>query len=311
VRKLLLIGAVLVTVGLVAYQPARNDATKGAPREAAAASSVTASGKGAEGLQVPERRSLGQVRGELFGAPPPPPQAAKTGAASAPAVQVAPPMPYRFAGRVRKGAEEEFLISKGDLIFAVKEGDTIDGTYKVVAVRADGIELVYMPLGTPERIVVSSALDVEVARPVAAAAPAAVPVSDGRPAQLRWDGPKEVRAGGNFSVALRVSTQETLRAAPMQLRYSPGVLEAVEVRPGKFIGKSAFSYRVSADGSIFVGALMPATAPGADAELVVVTFRPLKPGAVAELSMSALTLQGTAGRAIAHEQPAAFRATIQ
>jgi hypothetical protein len=227
---------------------------------------------------------------------------------------VAPPVPYRFAGRVRKGAEEEFLLSKGDLIFPVKEGETLDGTYRVVAVRAEGIELLYLPLGTTERIIVSSVLDVD--RPAAVAAPSPAPspspaaVVDGKPAQLRWEGPARVQAGASFSVALRVSSQEPLRATPMQLRYPHGVLEPLEVRPGKFIGKGAFSYRVS-EGSIFVGALAPSTAPGADAELLVVTFRPLKQGATAELSMTALSLQGLAGRAIAHEHPAAFRAAIQ
>jgi hypothetical protein len=112
-------------------------------------------------------------------------------------------------------------------------------------------------------------------------------------------------------VALRVSTQEPLRAAPMQLRYAPGVLEPVDVKPGKFIGGGSFSYRVNPEGSIFVGATAPSVAPGADAELVILTFKPLKAGATAELSMSALSLQGVAGRAIAHEQPASFRAAIQ
>jgi hypothetical protein len=216
---------------------------------------------------------------------------------------------------VRKGGEEEFLLSKGDLVFPVKVGETIDGTYKVVAVKPDGIELLYIPLGTAEHILVSSVLDVDVARPAAAApqAAAAAPaaVAEAKPAQLRWDGPKQLQAGGNFSVALRVSTQEPLRAAPMQLRYSPGVLEAVEVRPGKFIGNGSFSYRMSPDGSIFVGATTPSTAPGTDAELVIVTFKPLKAGATAEVSMSALSLQGLAGRAIAHEQVTSFRALIQ
>ena len=313
-RKPLLIGAVVITVALVAYQPARDDAPKSEPRESAAPASA-ARGKAGEGLQVPERRALGKVRGELFGAPPAPAQPVAS-APSAPAVAVAPPVPYRFAGRVRKGAEEEFLLSKGDLIFPVKEGETLDGTYRVVAVKAEGIELTYLPLGTSERIIVSSVLDVE--RPAAVAAPSSVPspapsrdpVADGKPAQLRWEGPARVQAGTSFSVALRVSSQEPLRATPMQLRYPHGVLEPLEVRPGKFIGKGAFSYRVS-EGSIFVGALAPSTAPGADAELLVVTFRPLKQGATAELSMTALSLQGLAGRAIAHEQPAAFRAAIQ
>jgi hypothetical protein len=312
VRKLLLIGAVAVAVVLVAYEPARDEAAKSEPREAAGPASV-ARGKASEGLQVPERRTLGKVRGELFGAPPAPPQPVAS-APSAPAVAVAPPVPYRFAGRVRKGAEEEFLLSKGDLIFPVKEGETLDGTYRVVAVKADGIELLYLPRGTTERIIVSSVLDVD--RPAAVAAPSPAPspspaaVVDGKPAQLRWEGPARVQAGASFSVALRVSSQEPLRATPMQLRYPHGVLEPLEVRPGKFIGKGAFSYRVS-EGSIFVGALAPSTAPGADAELLVVTFRPLKQGATAELSMTALSLQGLAGRAIAHEHPAAFRAAIQ
>ena len=133
-RKLLLLVAVAATVALVAYEPAREKSA--APQSAAPAS--VARGNPGEALQVPERRALGQVRGELFGAPPPAPQAVKAATAGAPAVAVAPPVPYRFAGRVRKGAEEEFLLSKGELVFPVKEGDTIDGTYRVVAVKPDG-----------------------------------------------------------------------------------------------------------------------------------------------------------------------------
>ncbi|HEU5175959.1 MAG TPA: cohesin domain-containing protein [Burkholderiales bacterium] len=292
-------------VAVLAFEPGRKDEARSAPRESSAGAPV-ARANSPESLQLPERRGLSQARGELFGAPPPPPQPVAT-AASAPVVQVAPPMPYRFAGRVRKGGEEEFLLSKGELVFPVKEGDTIDGTYKVVAVKPDGIELVYLPLGTTERIMVSSVLDVT--PPALAAAPA--PVADAKPAQLRWDGPKQVSAGGNFTVALHVSTQQPLRAAPMQLRYPPGVLEPVEVRPGKFIGNGSFSYRVSPDGSIFVGATTPSVAPGTDAELLIVTFKSLKAGATAEISMSALSLQGLAGRAIAHEQFASFRAPIQ
>ena len=306
-RKGLLIATAAVVVAIVAFEPGRKEETKSTSRDSSATTTV-ARGKSTESLQLPERRGLSQARGELFGAPPPPPQSVATASANAPAVQVAPPMPYRFAGRVRNGGEEEFLLSKGELVFPVKEGDTIDGTYKVVAVKPDSIELTYIPQGTPERITVSSVLDVA---PAIAAAPPPAAVADAKPAQLRWDGPKQVSAGGNFTVALHVSTQQPLRAAPMQLRYSPGVLEPVEVRPGKFIGNGSFSYRVSPDGSIFVGASTPSVAPGIDAELVIVTFKSLKAGATAEISMSALSLQGMAGRAIAHEQPAAFRAAIQ
>jgi hypothetical protein len=309
VRKLLLIGAVIAVVAMVAYEPARESA-KGAVSEAQAPAG-TVRAHAAPALEVPAKRGLGKVRGELFGAPPPPPQPVVVAAAPTPVVAVAPPLPYRFAGRVRKGAEEEFLVSKGELIIPVRAGDVLDGSYRVVAAKADGIELVYLPLNTAERIAVSSVLDVD--PPPAIAAPARPPVAafDGKPAQLRWDGPKQVRAGAAFDVALRVSTPQPLRAAPLQLRYAPAVLEAVAVKAGAFVGDGSFAFRVSPDGAIFVGATAAAPAPGADAELVVVTFRPLKAGTTAEVSMSALSLQGAAGRSIAHEQPAAFRASIQ
>jgi hypothetical protein len=308
-RKLLLVVAVIAVVAMVAYQPARESA-KGAMSEAPApAAAVRADA--APSLVVPDKRGLGRTRGELFGAPPPPPPPPVVAAPPAPVVAVAPPLPYRFAGRVRKGSEDEFLVTKGDLIIPVRAGDVLDGTYRVVAVKADGIELVYLPLGSSERIAVSSVLDAAPAPP-AIAAPAFPPVAiDGKPAQLRWEGPKQVRAGAAFDVALRVSTPQPLRAAPLQLRYAPGVLEAVAVKPGAFVGEGSFAYRVSLDGAIFVGASTAAPAPGADAELVVVTFRPLKAGTTAEVSMSALSLQGAAGRAIAHEQPASFRTAIQ
>ena len=311
VRKVLLAGAAIAVVAMVAYEPARESA-KGAVTEVQAPAGAVRPNV-APTLQVPEKRSLGKTRGELFGAPPPPPAPPPVVAVTpAPVVAVAPPLPYRFAGRVRKGAEEEFLVSKGDLIIPVRPGDVLDGTYRVVAAKADGIELVYLPLGTSERVAVSSVLDVDPPRP-AIAAPALPPVAayDGKPAQLRWDGPKQVRAGAAFDVALRVSTPQPLRAAPLQLRYAPGVLEAVAVKPGAFIAEGSFAFRVSPDGAIFVGASTAAPVPGADAELVVVTFRPLKAGTTAEVSMSALSLQGAAGRSIAHEQPASFRTAIQ
>jgi hypothetical protein len=120
-----------------------------------------------------------------------------------------------------------------------------------------------------------------------------------------------VRAGKSFSVALRVSSGQELHASPMLLSFEPGVLEPLSVRAGKFFGQGNFSYRVNPDGSIFVGASTSGAAPGADAELLVVTFRPIKAGATAEVNLSSVALQGEAGRAIAHDRISAFRTAIQ
>ena len=322
-RRFLLLGALVATVGyLLPDEPASRGGLALAQTERAqtrAAPKTTP----AERLELPERRGLSRTPGELFGAPPAPAPVTKK-APPAPVVvsaPVAPPVPYRFAGKVRKGSEEEVLISKGDVVVPVKAGDTLDGVYKVESISAERIDLVYLPLGTRDRIVVSSALDAEGAQPPLAAAPAparAVPAAASAsgatsvgPAQLRWEGPDRVAAGESFTVTLRVSTTEPLRAAPMQLRFAPDVLQPVNVRPGKFFGQGSFTYRVNPEGSIFVGASSPAAAAGNDAELVIVTFRPIKRGITAELSMGALSLQGASGRAIAHEQLGAFRTAIQ
>jgi hypothetical protein len=299
-RKLLLFGVLAVVVGL-----AWLDKPRGTAEVVTAQGSAGAPRRANDSLQLPDGRALGRARGELFGAPPPPPQPKP----AAPVVEapVAPPLPYRFAGKVRKGSEEEVLLSKGEVVFPIKAGETLDGAYKVESVGAHSVELVYLPLGTRERVAVASVLD---AQPPIANAPAAEPVAHG-PAQLRWEGPAQVQAGASFSVALRVSTKEALHAAPMQLRFEPDVLQPVNVRPGKFFDDGTFSYRVNPAGSIFVGAVSKPVPPGADAELVVVTFKPLKRGVTAELAMSSLSLQGDAGRTIPHQKVAVFRAAIQ
>jgi hypothetical protein len=324
-RRLLLLGALAGLVGYPLLDESATSAGLAFAQTERAETRAAAKANAAERLELPERRGLTRTQGELFGAPPPPPKPiTKKAQQPAPvaAAPVAPPVPYRFAGKVRKGSEEEVLISKGDAVFPVKAGDTLDGMYKVESISAERIDLVYLPLGTRDRIVVSSALDAErAAQPPLAAAPAPVPAAPATasasgatsagPAQLRWEGPERVAAGESFSVTLRVSTTEPLRAAPMQLRFAPDVLQAVNVRPGKFFGQGSFTYRVNPEGSIFVGASSPAAAAGHNAELVVVTFRPIKRGTTAELSMSALSLQGASGRAIAHEQLGAFRTSIQ
>lgn len=298
-------------LALAVYGPQSDEPTRMSPVVVQTRPAALATAKDA--LYVPERQALSAPRGELFAAPavtrvlPP--------AAAPAAAPVAPPLPYRFAGVVRQGGETQVLVAKGERVFPIKEGETLDGAYRVGSISAERIELVYLPLGTIERLAVSSTLD---AKPVAQAPPEPPAAAAKRPsgpassetASLRWEGPGEIRAGSSVSVALRLSYYGPLRAAPMQLRFEPGVLEALSVRPGRFLRRGQFSYRVNAEGSIFVGASAAGAAPGADAELLVVTFRPVKTGATAGLSMAALSLQGAAGGPVAHAQLADYRAAI-
>jgi hypothetical protein len=276
---------------------------------------------------LPERATLGVQQGELFGSNAwTPPASAAPDAPSAPPVPVMPPNPYKVAGTlIHDGAKRVYLL-KGDRVYEATPGDELDEGYRVDSIAADHVALLYLPLGKTEQLPITSTL-APVAAPTAPAparpsATATVSVSppailsadesdQGKPARLRWEGPESVRAGASFTVALRVSSSEPLRATPMMLRYEPSHLQAVGVRAGKFFGEGSFSYRVNGDGSIFVGATEQGIAPGADAELVVVTFKPIKSGATAEVSLSSLALQGAAGRALAYSQLSAFRTAIQ
>ena len=286
--------------------------------------------KAALDLAIPQRTGLGEPNSKLFSTPPAR-KPARVVAAPPPPPPAAPPLPYRFAGIVRQGDEVQILVARGERVMPVKEGDVLDGAYRVASATTEHVELVYVPLGTTQRIAVSTSLDakpppVQVrasvgASPGPAAAPAVTSRAEaGSPgntrvpstsaASLRWEGPDQVRAGARVSVALRLTYEGPLRNAPMQLRFEPDVVQPIDVRPGRFLRRGQFSYRVNPEGSIFVGANADGIAPGADAELLVVTFRPVKPGATAGLSMAALQLQGPAGGPVAYARLADYRAPI-
>jgi hypothetical protein len=311
VRKGVLFGGLAAVAAIAVFQPQSDD---GARVSVAGVEPPPEAGIPAgDPLRLPERQSFGETRGQLFGTPPRAAKAAPPPRAPSPP-PAAPPLPYRFAGIVRVGKDTQVLVAKGDRVLPVKEGETLEGGYRVQSISAERIELVYLPLGTAERIAVSSSLD---AKPIAHAArnrPATtamghtgnVPTPD--TASLRWKGPWEIRAGSSVSVSLHLSYEGALRAAPMQLRFEPDAVDALSVRPGKFLDRGQFSYRVSPEGSIFVGASAAGASPGEDAELLVVTFRPVKAGAMAGLSMAAMNLQNAGGGPVSYAGPPAYRA---
>lgn len=252
---------------------------------------------------LPARASLGAPRGALFAPPPAPPKPAPLPVVEA--KPTSPPLPYRVAGVVSHDGARKIVLVKGDQVLAVAEGDDLDGGYRVEAVSAEDITLLYAALGTRERL------------PLAAAAggrapPGAMTAAAGGSqfARLRWEGPQRVQAGASFNVSLKVTSREPLHASPLQITYDPQLLQPVAARAGSFFGADGFfSYRIMPSGSIFV------TASGrggeaSDAELLVLTFKPLRPAAAAELKLASLALQGEVGRPIAFEPPSEFRASI-
>ena len=267
---------------------------------------------------LPSRESIGKARGEPFGArswvPPAPKRATVV---EAPPKPVAPPLPYRIAGQVTHDGAMQVVLARDDRVFTVRQGETLDNLYRIELITPDAVTFVYLPLDERQQLAVGG-LRLEMATPAAVARlngtapaqtrPAQAAAGNTRPAQLRWEGPKQVKAGNDFDVTLKLTAAQPVRALPLQLDYDAKLLEPVAVRPGELFAEGRFTYRVNPNGSIFVGASAGSAAP-TDADFVVVTFRPLRLGN-AELRLSAVALQGAAGRAIAHESPAAFRTAI-
>ena len=339
VRKTVLAAAFAGTLGFVIVDY-RSDSSSSRGEGTSSSGSQTRPGESArlvtgsqlQPLALPERPELGEARADLFSPHSWQPPAPKVAPAPPPA-PVAPPVPYRFAGKIVQGDVYSFMLSKGDLVFPVKEGETIDGAYRVESVGEDRITLLYLPLRQKTTIPVASELPFPSAataqaqpRPAvaapqvpaqipapAAAAPRSAPATgEAALARLHWEGPQKVRLGARFDVQLKLTSGQPLAASPMQLRFDPAYLELVGMKPGKYFGNDDrnFSYRASPDGSIYVGASNHNPVSTADAELLVLTFKPLKAAPAAELTMAVLNLHGPAGKPIAFSQLESFKTAI-
>lgn len=282
-------------------------------------------------LTLPSRDMIGRPAADPFSPRSWEPPVARKPAAQPPAVApvplpppAPPPMPYRVAGKVTQQGVAHVVLAKGDRVVAVRPGDVLEDGYRVESISAGSVTLVYTPLDVRQQLAVAAGIDLEPTQAAAvaaapqrasAAAPAstaldqsATKLTDQGAAKLRWEGPARIRAGDPFNVALKVTSLEAIRSAPLQVSFDAAQLEAVDVRRGGFFADGSFSYRISPSGSIFIGASGKGAVP-ADAEFFVVTFKPMRAG-VTELKLSSVLLQGATGRAIAHDQPAAFRASI-
>ena len=70
-----------------------------------------------------------------------------------PAAPVAPPLPFVFVGMLERGtAKPEAFIAKGDALFVVSVGDTIDTSYRIDSLTADAVVMTYLPLNTRQTL---------------------------------------------------------------------------------------------------------------------------------------------------------------
>src|SRR5690348_15107286 len=180
-----------------------------AGRDASAAGRV-ASAPATRLARLPTREAMGKPQGELFGprswAPAPTPAAVARAARTEPEKPSAPPLPYRLGGQVLQDGGMRVVLVKGDRVYEVHVGETLDDGYRLDAIEAHNLSFTYVPLGVKQQLAVSGpgldlpTRDVAVVPPrvepaPAPAAPAAQPIqkeaANLQTAQLRFEGPQQ------------------------------------------------------------------------------------------------------------------------
>lgn len=82
--------------------------------------------------------------------PPPPPPAA-------PVMPKAPPLPYTFLGSyVKSGDKPVYFLVRGDRVYDVRPGDTLENTYAVGNTSRGQLQLTYLPLKQDQWLSVGS-----------------------------------------------------------------------------------------------------------------------------------------------------------
>jgi hypothetical protein len=130
------------------------------PAPDSAPANAAASGDGAqrEWRERLRRPPAGSPGNSLFETkswlPEPPPQRPVVRAPEPPR---APPFPYQFLGRLEtEGKPRTVYLTKGNEVYAAMPGEVIEGTYRVVDVTAESMEVTYLPLNMKQQIAFSS-----------------------------------------------------------------------------------------------------------------------------------------------------------
>lgn len=112
-------------------------------------------------LVLPDRthvvpQSSGDAFAKLSWVPPPPVVRTAPPPPPAPAVPMAPPLPFIFVGLMEQGAAKpQAFLSKGDSLLVVAAGDVIDNnTYRIDTLSAQQIVITYLPLNTPQTLTI-------------------------------------------------------------------------------------------------------------------------------------------------------------
>ncbi len=149
------------TVAPVAATATHTDRAAAAPASAAAAHTTAHSAADRGGLltrlahRVTESKAVEALfhSQSWYVAPPPPPP--EPVVVVAPPPPTAPPLPFTVMGSyARPGDATVYFLTRGDRVFDVHVGDTIDNTYSVDSAANGQLTLTYKPLNIQQTLVV-------------------------------------------------------------------------------------------------------------------------------------------------------------
>ena len=155
VRWAVLLGTLAVTVAAIFYPMPQSDAAQAASHPAQAAKVVLGSPAADDTIaaSMPDAEAdTDPFAPRGWQAPPPPPLVQQTVAATA--QQIAPtappgppPLPFRFVGRLNDGGQQVVYLSHGEQTVIARNGETLEGTYKVLGIEPQRIEFEHIPTG--------------------------------------------------------------------------------------------------------------------------------------------------------------------
>lgn len=69
-------------------------------------------------------------------------------------VPTAPTMPYVYLGKKQENGSWEVYLGQGEKTFVVREGQVLEGQYRVDSIKPPQMELMYLPLGLSQNLVI-------------------------------------------------------------------------------------------------------------------------------------------------------------
>jgi hypothetical protein len=70
---------------------------------------------------------------------------------------VAPPLPFTYLGQYKDNDKPVIFLVRGDRVLTVKQGDVIDGAYRVDGIVGSTLSLTYLPLNLKQMLNIGTA----------------------------------------------------------------------------------------------------------------------------------------------------------